>query len=239
MSDEQKILDRFIKLLTGRSCRARLSPSGLGLLTRHKVWPGAMRRVVELGTCIHWHSNDISISGCVWVGRYTSLSMTTICSSLVSILLPRYDGTSMPRYRGQRADEPVGVSWSRGYYNALKFALYGLDNVDPRRLHPAYRGPVPKPTREGTVVLMTEARTARIICAPCLLGEAEGEHILDPRGLKTRVIHGHAVEGRPPFPALGGHSGRMPRPPKVVARRTDEDRPRAIGCSRQLADAGN
>lgn len=196
MSDEQKILDRFIEAVaTGKSCRARLSPSGLGLLTRHKVWPEAMRRVVELGTA-HPLAQQRHLD--IWMRVGWTLRQFVDDDDLffagLRILLPRYDGPSMPHYRGQLANEPVGVSWSRGYYNALKFALYGLDNVDPRRLHPAYRGPVPKPTREGTVVLMTEAQTAQIICAPCLLGEAEGEHILDPRGLKTRVIHGHAVE---------------------------------------------
>jgi len=83
----------------------------------------------------------------------------------------------MKLYRGQREAHPVGLSWTRSDYIAVKFALYGLANVNVFKLHRAKH----EPYRDG-VVLSTIAHS-EIICAPCLLGHEEGEFILDPRGL--------------------------------------------------------
>lgn len=56
MTDEAKrVLDRFIEACqTGRDMRTGprkvMSPAGLGLLKKHKLWPDMMRRVSELGS---------------------------------------------------------------------------------------------------------------------------------------------------------------------------------------------
>ena len=47
------------------------------------------------------------------------------------ILLPSYDGPPMTLYRGQMPDEPIGLHWSRSWDVARKFALFGINNVDP------------------------------------------------------------------------------------------------------------
>jgi hypothetical protein len=191
-----QILDRFIEAVaTGKACRTRLSLTGLGLLTRHNLWPEAMRRVVKLGAA-HTHAQGCYLDNWMRVGwlERRLVGDDDLFFTSLRVLLPRYEGPAMQLYRGSLASEPLGVSWSRGYHNALKFALYGLDNVDPHRLHPNYRGSrVPNRKREGAVVLRTEAQPEQIICAPCLLGKEEGEYIVDPRGLKTGVIFGPYV----------------------------------------------
>lgn len=66
----------------------------------------------------------------------------------------------------------------RGEHIALKFALYGDASVNVFRLRQTHYTP-----RGDGIVLTTLARVETIICAPCLLGHAEGEFIVDPRGL--------------------------------------------------------
>ena len=50
------------------------------------------------------------------------------------ILLPSYDGPDRQLFRGQLASEPVGLSWTRSHHIAVKFALYGMENVDANNL---------------------------------------------------------------------------------------------------------
>jgi len=57
-----------------------------------------------------------------------------------------------------------------------------LKNVDPLNLLASAQRKGLTP-RVGGVVLKTLASPEAIICAPCLLGEAEGEYIVDPRQL--------------------------------------------------------
>jgi hypothetical protein len=77
-------------------------------------------------------------------------------------------------YRGQRINETLGMSWTRSLHIAEKFALYGTA-VD-REIKWA------KP-RDGQVIVAD--MHSEIICAPCLLGHAEGEFIVDPRNVSV------------------------------------------------------
>jgi hypothetical protein len=46
----QAAMRRFVEAVTsGKGARRCLAPDGLGQLTLHKLWPQAMRQVVELG----------------------------------------------------------------------------------------------------------------------------------------------------------------------------------------------
>jgi hypothetical protein len=104
------------------------------------------------------------------------------------ILLPRYNGPPIGLWRGQLATEPIGMSWARQHHIALKFALYGIDNVDPLNLHRARILP-----RRDAIILHVVAHPATIISAPCLRGAKEGEYILDPRKIAPRDAEWHSV----------------------------------------------
>jgi hypothetical protein len=80
------------------------------------------------------------------------------------------------------------MAWTRSYAIAKKFALYGIDNIDPHNLEKAKY-----PPRDGWVMLHANTDPENIICAPCLLGHAEGEYIVDPRKLKTSIIDADEV----------------------------------------------
>ena len=116
------------------------------------------------------------------------------------ILLPPYDGPDMNLFRGQRAGDIIGMSWTRSAHIAVKFALHGTNNVHPNNLVTAYRDGMP-PRRDG-IVPCADVDASRIICAPCLLGHQEGEFIVDPRGLDVSISPiGHQVAQRRRVPA--------------------------------------
>ena len=100
-------------------------------------------------------------------------------AALRALTVP-YDGPAITLWRGQPKSDPVGMSWTRSVDIAMKFALYGLENVYPHRMRTA-----PFPPREDGVLMRVVAHR-EIICAPCLLGKKEGAFILDP-----------AISGRP------------------------------------------
>ena len=74
------------------------------------------------------------------------------------------------------------MSWTRSYHIAEKFALYGLMNVDPLNLPSTRKG-----ARKDGVILAAYMH-GEIVCAPCLLGYAEGEFIVDPRNVNVGII---------------------------------------------------
>jgi hypothetical protein len=171
--------DRFAETVTGKR---RVTITELGRIRHH--WPEAMRRVVEVGAA-HPDAQRRFLGlwqrvpwGPVrqWVGD-DELFVTAL-----RVLLPSYDGPAIKLFRGQLADEPVGLSWTRSYLVALKFALYGAENADANNLSKARI-----PARAGGVVLSSLVHSRAIICAPCLLGHREGEYIVDPRSLRKII----------------------------------------------------
>ena len=151
----------------------------MGELARiRECWPEAMRRVVEAGVA-HPETQERFLGLWTRVGWGDTRQLVgddDLWLAALRILLPRYDGPDAELYRGQRAGDAVGASWTRSYHTALKFALHGDANVDPLRLHKAHHA-----ARAGGTILRTHADRSAIICAPCLLGHKEGEYILDPR----------------------------------------------------------
>lgn len=176
-------IDSLIEAVaTGKAVRTRLGLARLGRLSREKLWPAAMRAVVDLGTA-HPAAQEQFLRIWMRVGGGSVLvdqiGDADLMVAALRVLLPPYNGPIMKLYRGQMRDEPIGFSWSRSYHIALKFALYGQSNVDVHDLDASARRQGYKP-RTG-LVLSALAPPAAIICAPCLLGHAEGEYIVDPR----------------------------------------------------------
>ena len=175
-------LERFVAAVaSGKDARRRLTPSGLSQLTRHRLWPQAMRQVVELGVAHpaaqRWFLNSWTRVPASTMFR-DFVGDDALLIAALRILLPRYDGPPMELWRGQLANEPIGLSWARQHHIAVKFALYGVANVDPLNL---YRARIP--ARRNAIVLHVVADPANIISAPCLRGAKEGEYILDPRNI--------------------------------------------------------
>ena len=159
---------------SGKDARRRLTPGGLGQLTQHKLWPQSMLR------------------------RFVGDEALLIAA--LRVLLPPYDGPPMELWRGQSANEPIGLSWARQHHIAMKFALYGTANVNPLNLHRART-----PARRNAVILHIVADPAIIISAPCLHGMKEGEYILDPRNIAPRDAERCSVvdpDAPPNFPQL-------------------------------------
>jgi hypothetical protein len=107
-----------------------------------------------------------------WEGIRAEINDDDLWFGALRKLLPAYVGDGAELCRGQQADKPVGMSWSRGWHIAEGFALYG--SAVPREQRIAKRRPNP-------VVLMATVPASEILCAPCLLGHKEGEYIIDPR----------------------------------------------------------
>jgi len=162
-----------------------------------------MRQVVELGvahpTAQHWFLNS-------WTRVPASTTFRNFVGddalliAALRILLPPYDGPPMKLWRGQLANEPIGMSWARQHHIAVKFALYGVANVDPLNL---YRARIP--SRRHAIVLHVVADPANIISAPCLHGAKEGEYILDPRNIAPCDVEWCSVadsDAPPNFPQL-------------------------------------
>ena len=173
-------VDKFISACATGKGRG-LCLTGLGGLTRDEAWPEAMRAVIELGA-VHSDARLRFLNAWTRVSTYSIREWVDdddLLFTALRVLLPPYDGGPMCLYRGQRKGEPIGMSWTRSIHIAVKFALYGLANVDPLNLHKAR---IP-PRRNG--ILLTAKASSEIISAPCLLDFAEGEFIVDPRQLKV------------------------------------------------------
>jgi hypothetical protein len=170
-------VDHFVEAVaTGKVRYRRL----MGLRHIRHQWPQAMQRVVELGSA-HPDAQRIFLDTWVKIPTYMIRQWVgddDLFFAALRILLPSYNGPSIWLFRGQGAGDPTGLSWSRSYQIAVKFALYGGANVDPNNLQRAR-----KPIDENGIVLSAHVDSSAIICAPCLLGHKEGEYILDPRGL--------------------------------------------------------
>jgi hypothetical protein len=184
---DEEIIDRLVEAcVTGEPCKTSrsgprlvpaLSCSGLGALSM--IWPEALRRVVELGTA---HP----AARARFLDTWSRAPLPSIIQPRVKnddlffaglrVLLPPYEGDGMNLFRGQKGGAPVGLSWTRSYDIAVKFALYSWSNVNPRKLPLARIAP-----DAGGQLLHASADPKDIICAPCHLGHLEGEYIVDPR----------------------------------------------------------
>jgi hypothetical protein len=191
---DEEIIDRLIEAcVTGEPCKTsrsgpRLAPAlscpGLGAL--RDIWPEAMRKVVELGTA-HPAARTRFLD--TWVRIpipsiiQSRVKNDNLFVSALRVLLPPYEGPGMNLFRGQKGSAPIGLSWTASYAIAMKFALYGYSNVDPRNLPLARVAP----DVDGQL-LHASVEPEDIICAPCHLGHLEGEYIVDPRKLAVNIL---------------------------------------------------
>jgi hypothetical protein len=178
------VIERLVKAVRTGSPITALRLGELGLLSHHKCWAEAMRAVVEIDVA-HPDAQMQFLKS--WV-RVEFAIMRGACDddlffAALRKLMPAYQGPPMTLYRGQRKGDPVGASWTRSLQIAVKFALYGTENVDPNALHRAR-----VPPSKGGVVLVADNVQAEIISAPCLLGFQEGEFIVDPRRVSHRTL---------------------------------------------------
>lgn len=165
-----KIIARFLEACaTGEKVSRRVTLFALGHATRERE---ALREVVKLDVHPAAQSKFLEqwTKVAAWQGIREEVGDDDLWFAALQKLLPRYDGPAMQLYRGQKQNEALGMSWTRSLHIAEKFALYGTA-VD-REIKWA------KP-RDGHVVFAE--MHSEIICAPCLLGHAEGEFIVDPR----------------------------------------------------------
>jgi hypothetical protein len=191
----ERIIARLVEAVkTGEHCGtsdtgprriAAISVGGFGLLSKHKLWRDAMLGVSKVETP-HPRAQQRFLDAWTRVpwGYFVRDQMgdDDIYFAALRKLLPLYEGPPVTLYRGQLGREPVGASWTRSFKIATKFALYGAENVDPDNL---YRAKFPP--RTGAVLLVAKDLKSEIISAPCLHGEAEGEYVVDPRGLNYSV----------------------------------------------------
>lgn len=189
-SVQQRILDRLIEAcLTGEECRtsdegrrrwAAISVGGYGLLTRHHLWRHAADSIARLDK-VHWRAQYRFLGNWMRVGWLLRrfVDDDALFFAMMRKMLPAYDGGGAETlFRGQVDGARIEPSWTRSPHIALKFALRGDANIDPLRF--VLNGK-PADGRDGAVVLKAVVPASHIICAPCLLGEAEGEYIVDPR----------------------------------------------------------
>jgi hypothetical protein len=165
---------------TGRAATRRLSCLGLsklGVLTGDDgLWRDALRSVIALGV-VHPDAQAAFLTTWTKVAVWSKVRARTgddgLFFAAMRLLLPPYEGGPIRLFRGQAANDAVGMSWTRSEHIAETFALYGT--AVPSEIRHA-------PARPGAVLLVATLRS-EIICAPCLLGHREGEYIIDPRGV--------------------------------------------------------
>jgi hypothetical protein len=178
------VLDRLMMAcVTGKNAETVLGPGGLGALTEHKLWTEAAEGVARLDA-VHRDAQHIFLNTWKRVGYVLRgcVGDDDAFFAMLRKLLPAYDGPAQTLYRGQRKGEAPQPSWTRSEHIACKVALYGTANVEPVRL-------VARPPKGVTrfadgIVLTARVRASRIISAPCLRGEREGEFVLDVRAIK-------------------------------------------------------
>jgi hypothetical protein len=138
-----------------------------------------MRRVIDVTAHNCAHHRFLEVWGRVGFVLRKYVDDDDLFFAALRVLMPRYDGPSIKLYRGQLQGERPGPSWTRSHHIAFKFALFGEANVDPVTL---MTRKTPVDGRPGAVILRAMAHQ-EIISAPCLLGYAEGEYVVDPRSL--------------------------------------------------------
>jgi hypothetical protein len=182
------ILDHLLEACaTGKPCATRriaaISPAGLGQLTRDGLWHEAAQRIARLDA-VHPAAQERFLETYCKVPFRKYVTDDDLWFAMARKAMPSYAGPAVRLYRGQVRQDKPGMSWTRSPHIALKFAVFGTDNIDPVRLAidgvPAARAAHCRP---HAVVLSAIVPETNIICAPCLLGKDEGEYLIDPRGI--------------------------------------------------------
>jgi hypothetical protein len=182
------VLQRFDEAISsGKMARRRLTPAGLGKISAAQQWPEAMRIVLQVSD-VHSDAQRQFLDTWMRVGfAYirNKVADDDLFFAALRRLLPTYDGPPRTLFRGQRVSHPIGMSWTRSFNIAEAFAIYGT--AAPREQGEP---------REDGVLLMAQVHNKQIICAPCLLGEEEGEYIIDPRDIdaKSLIKYGEVAE---------------------------------------------
>jgi hypothetical protein len=187
------IIDRLLEACTtGKPCAIRprvaaISLEGLGQLTKYELWHEAAERIVRLDA-VHPAAQARFMKTWILGSFRAKVVNDDLWYTMMRKVMPPYEGgASVQRlYRGQVLGDKPGMSWARQPHIAYKFALFGQESIDPVKLAtdgiPAERAAL---CRTDAVVLRALVPAANIICAPCLLGKAEGEYLIDPRGLNV------------------------------------------------------
>jgi hypothetical protein len=169
-----KIIARFLEACaTGEKLSHRMNLRACGFAMRSA---DVMREVIKLDVHPAARSQFLEqwTKVAIWQEYRDRLGDDDLWFATLRKLLPPYEGPPMQLYRGQRINEPLGVSWTRSLYIAEMFAMYGT--AVAREIKYA------KP-RDGKV--LSAVMHSEIICAPCLLGHEEGEFIVDPRNVSA------------------------------------------------------
>ena len=193
-----KLIDRLVEAAqTGEYCGtsddgprrvAAISADGFGLLYKHGILAEGMRQVGEIENP-HPRAQQRFLE--LWAEDSALFRELTCDDSAffagLRVLLPRYEGPPVTLYRGQLADDPLGVSWTSDFVVALKFTLYGIANIPPgvHDFTKSIKGLTP---RRNAAMVRATMQSGQIISAPCLHGHKEGEYIVDPRGLRPQDI---------------------------------------------------
>ena len=164
--DHRTILDRLMRACTtGKPCATRrvaaISPGGLGLLTRHKLWQEAAERIAGLDA-IHPAAQSRFLETWCRVPFRHHVADDDLWFAMARKVMPPYTGPAVKLFRGQVADAKPGMSWTRSPHIALKFALFGTENIDPVKL--AIRAQASQ-CRPDAVVLQAIVAQRRLISA--------------------------------------------------------------------------
>jgi hypothetical protein len=183
MIDSDKIIARFLEACaTGEKVSHRVSLRALGHVMRQRE---PLREVIKLGA-VHPKARSKFLEQwtkvAVWQSIRDDLGDDDLWFAALCLLLPAYDGPAMQLYRGQRINEALGMSWTRSYLIAEKFAVWGTA-YEPEIKRAKISGAKP---RDGQV--MSAVMQSEIVCAPCLLGHMEGGFIVDPRNVLAIAI---------------------------------------------------
>jgi hypothetical protein len=207
---KQKIIDRLLEAVrTGEHCGtwdvgprrvAAISHSGLHLLTHYRLWPEAMRWVVELGKPAHPRAQQRFAKfwyGHGWVLRGEYVGNDELFFQAMRLLLPPYAGPPMTLYRGQVYGQWIGPSWSSAHEVALYYAREGLTFErhlkDPRLNHGSrsvWRVPIHLLPVKGAVVIKAKMHR-EIISGPIPHIRSKHEYhefVCDPRDVKYETI---------------------------------------------------
>lgn len=169
-------IDRFLEACaTGKAVSRRANLGALGMVMRSR---DALRAVANL-EAVHPEVQRKILEGwtrvAVWQSVRHDIGDDGLWFAALRKLLPPYDGGPEDLVRGQLEGEPLGMSWTRSWHIAEKFARFGT--ASDYEIRTQRREP-----RPGAIVIEAVA-CCEIICAPCLLGHKEGEFIIDPRGV--------------------------------------------------------
>jgi hypothetical protein len=162
-----------------------ISLKGFEGLAERSLWLDAVRAIIAL-EAVHPRAQQRFVN--VWTqrsfGRY--IPDEALLIAFLRKVMPPYLGEAVELFRGQQRGDRTGVSWTFSAHIALKFAMFGEQNIDPIDL--TLDGPGDRRPRADGVILRAFVPASSIICAPCLLTGFESECIIDPRGMEFETL---------------------------------------------------